>query len=91
MPTSVCDCMFVCVFKCVFIESSVSHISLEGGITYRGQCFPEFYTLYIFICWSLFLDYVGFSYLARLQICFTSNKTQNIIEMHLIDYSFQQT
>lgn len=34
----------------VFIGSSVSHISLKGGTTYREQCFPEFYTfIYLFI------------------------------------------
>ena len=53
------QCVFVCMcvlFTCVFIGSSVSHISLlKGGTTYREQCFPEFYT-YLFVFVSLFLD-----------------------------------
>lgn len=53
----VCMCV---LFTCVFIGSSVSHISLlKGGTTYREQCFPEFYT-YLFVFVSLFLDYTVF-------------------------------
>lgn len=44
LPSACCFCTRV------FIGSSVSHISLKGGTTYREQCFPEFYTfIYLFI------------------------------------------
>lgn len=48
----VCMCV---LFTCVFIGSSVSHISLlKGGTTYREQCFPEFYTYLFFFCVFIF-------------------------------------
>lgn len=43
--------MVVFAYQCVFvcIGGSDSHISLKGGVTYREQCFPEFYNC-IFLC-----------------------------------------
>lgn len=51
LPTIVCD-----FCTCVFIESSVSHISLAGWNNLSGTVFPRvLYLTYLFV---LFLDYV---------------------------------
>lgn len=46
------QCVFLC-FTCVFIGSSVSHISLEGWNNLSGTVFPR--VLYLFICFCVFI------------------------------------
>lgn len=44
-------CLPVCVNVCVYLSGAVSLIfHCKGGATYRGQCFPEFYTFFICSC-----------------------------------------
>ena len=58
LPVSVSVCDYVC-FTCVFIESSVSHISLQRVEQLIGDSVSQSFILIdIFICLSLFLDYV---------------------------------
>lgn len=50
-------CLPVCVLQCVFIESSVSHISLKEWNNLSGTVFPRvLYLKYLFCLY--FLDYV---------------------------------
>lgn len=51
LPVIVCLCVLH-----VYLSGAVSLIlHLKGGTTYRGQCFPEFYTWNIYLLLSLFL------------------------------------
>lgn len=55
----VCVCASDFFFVCVFIESSVSHISLEGWNNLSGTVFPRvLYLTYLLVLSLFFLDYM---------------------------------